>query len=68
MLHFSITSEFIKLDSLLKAVGMVGTGGEAKLRIQQGEVMVNGEVCSMRGKKMHVGDVAAIGNESVTVE
>ncbi len=52
----SIREEYIKLDSFLKLVNVVGTGGEAKLRIQDGEVSVNGEVCTMRGKKLREGD------------
>lgn len=55
-----ITTEFIKLDSLLKYEGLVETGGEAKLVIQGGGVKVNGEVCTMRGKKIRPGDVVAI--------
>lgn len=53
-----ITTEFIRLDALLKMAHLVGSGGEAKIRIQQGEVKVNGEVCTMRGKKMRPGDKA----------
>ena len=52
----NITTEFIKLDSLLKFAGLVDTGGEAKELIQNGEVLVNGEVCTMRGKKIRSGD------------
>lgn len=48
--------EFIRLDSLIKTGG--GTGGMAKLAIQGGEVKVNGEICTMRGKKMRSGDYA----------
>ena len=51
-----ITTEFIKLDALLKFEGLVETGGDAKLRIQGGEVKVNGEICTMRGKKLRPGD------------
>ena len=58
-----ITTEFIKLDQLLKFANLVGTGGEAKLAIQDGLVTVNGEVCTMRGKKMRPGDKCAIDNE-----
>ena len=47
-----ITTEFIKLDSLLKFSGLTETGGFAKEIIQQGLVKVNGEVCTMRGKKI----------------
>lgn len=48
--------EFIRLDSLLKMGG--GTGGMAKVAIQGGKVKVNGEICTMRGKKMRSGDSA----------
>ena len=51
-----INTEFIKLDSLLKFAGMVETGGEAKELIQAGQVKLNGEVCTMRGKKCVPGD------------
>ena len=62
-----ITTEFIKLDAFLKFAGAVGTGGEAKLRIADGEVFVNGEVCTMRGKKLRNGDMVRLGNEEFTV-
>ena len=55
-----IKTEFIKLQDLLKFAGAVETGGDAKLIIQEGRVTVNGEVCEMRGKKLHPGDRAAI--------
>ena len=51
-----INTEFIKLDSLLKFAALVGTGGEAKVVISEGMVKVNGEVCTMRGKKIYPGD------------
>lgn len=51
-----IKTEFIKLDSLLKFAALVGTGGEAKYVIGEGMVKVNGEVCTMRGKKIYPGD------------
>ena len=50
--------EFIKLGDLLKLTGEFETGGQAKIAIQNGEVTVNGEVCTMRGKKMRKGDKA----------
>ena len=62
-----ITTEFIKLDAFLKFAGAVGTGGEAKLRIGNGEVLVNGEVCTMRGKKLRGGDTVQLGKETFTV-
>ncbi len=46
-----IHTEFIKLDALLKYAGLCETGGEAKELVQGGAVKVNGEVCTMRGKK-----------------
>ena len=53
-----IDSEYIKLQDLLKLTGLAATGGMAKIVIQNGEVKVNGEVCTMRGKKLRAGDVA----------
>ena len=58
-----ITTEFIKLDALLKFANVVMTGGEAKMIIQEGEVSVNGEICTMRGKKIRPGDVVELGGE-----
>ncbi len=52
----SITTEYIKLEAALKLSGVVETGGEAKELIQQGGALVNGEVCTMRGKKLRPGD------------
>ena len=54
-----IHTEFIKLDALLKYAGLCETGGEAKELVQGGAVKVNGEVCTMRGKKLRPGDVFA---------
>ena len=51
-----ITTEFIKLQDLLKFENLVESGGMAKEIIQNGEVVVNGEVCTMRGKKIRPGD------------
>lgn len=53
----TITTEYIKLQDLLKLAAVTATGGEAKLLIQDGEVLVNREVCTMRGKKLRPGDV-----------
>lgn len=63
-----ITTEFIKLDSLLKYEGLVETGGEAKVLIQEGQVKVNGAVCTMRGKKIRPGDRVELGNTTLLVE
>ena len=56
--EFILKGEYIRLDDLLKNAGVVNTGGHAKIIIQDGEVKVNGEVCTMRGKKMRSGDSA----------
>lgn len=64
----NITTEFIKLDALLKFASLVGSGGEAKMLIQNGEVLVNGEVCTMRGKKIRSGDVVSLNGSEVTIE
>ena len=52
----AITTEYIKLQDAMKYGNAVGTGGEAKVLIQDGQVAVNGEVCTMRGKKLYPGD------------
>ncbi len=52
----AITTEFIKLQDAMKFANIVYSGGEAKALIQDGEVLVNGEVCTMRGKKLREGD------------
>jgi ribosome-associated protein len=63
----SITTPFIKLEALLKYAGLVGTGGESKIRIAEGEVLVNGEVCTQRGRKLHPGDRVELGGEALLV-
>ena len=55
---FILRGDYIRLDDLLKNVGVVNTGGHAKIIIQEGEVKVNGETCTMRGKKLRQGDSA----------
>ena len=62
-----ITTESIRLDALLKLADLVSSGGEAKLRIQGGEVTVNGETCTPRGKKLRPGDRACLDGTTVTV-
>jgi len=63
-----IDGEFIKLDSFLKAVDAVSSGGEAKMLIQDGRVMVNGEIESRRGRKLRHGDRVAFGRNEFLVE
>ena len=62
-----IQTEFIKLQDLLKFAGAVETGGDAKRSIQESRVSVNGEVCTMRGKKLRPGDRACIDGETELV-
>ena len=62
-----ITTEFIKLQDLLKFANLVSTGGEAKIIIQEGEVKVNGEVCTQRGKKIRPGDDVVLDGRHYTV-
>ena len=64
----SIKEEFIRLDSAMKLADMVNSGGHAKIVIQNGEVKVNGEVCLMRGKKLHRGDKAEFENTGFIIE
>ena len=62
-----IHTEFIKLDALLKFAGLCETGGEAKELVQGGAVKVNGEVCTMRGKKIRPGDLVEITGEDIII-
>lgn len=63
-----INTEYIKLDSLLKFIGLTETGGQAKFLIQDGKVCVNGEICTQRGKKIHIGDYVTFENKDYQVE
>ncbi len=63
----TIKTEFIKLQDLLKFANLVESGGEAKERVQAGEVTVNGEVCTMRGKKIRPGDDVCFEGQHYTV-
>lgn len=62
-----ITTEFIKLQDLLKFTSIVSTGGEAKIVIAEGEVCVNGEICTQRGKKIRPGDVVKYDGQELSV-
>ena len=66
-MKISISTEFIRLDALLKLANFVGSGGQAKLVIQSGQVSVNNEICTQRGKKIRVGDVVMFEEQTVTV-
>ena len=67
MTEIKIDTEFIKLDALLKFANLVSSGGEAKIRIAEGEVQVNGAPCLMRGKKLRPGDTVTLDGESVRI-
>ncbi len=67
-MQIKIKEEFIRLDSLLKLSNLVNTGGHAKVVIQNGEVLVNGTVCTMRGKKIRNGDICEFNGEEITVK
>ena len=62
-----IHTEFIKLDALLKYAGLCETGGEAKELVQGGAVKVNGEVCTMRGKKCRPGDTVELDGQTIEI-
>lgn len=65
--EIKIDSEYIKLQDLLKLSGAVDTGGMAKIVIQSGQVLLNGEVCTMRGKKVRAGDIAVFEDIEIVV-
>ena len=62
-----ISGEYIKLQDLLKLSGLCQTGGHAKIVINDGEVKVNDEVCTMRGKKLRTGDIVEYDGEKLEV-
>ncbi len=67
MLTIKLKEEYIKLGQTLKAAGLVDTGAEAKLAVQDGYVKVNGEVEYQRGKKLHAGDQVFYNNETIEI-
>lgn len=58
--EIEITTEYIKTDAFLKFTGLCATGGQAKWMIEEGQVTINGEVCTQRGKKLYKGDQIAV--------
>lgn len=68
MEKIKIKDEFIKLGQILKLAGLVGSGVDAKIEIQEGNVLVNGEVECRRGKKIHAGDVIEFNGQQIKVE
>lgn len=67
VLHIAVSSDFIKLDSFLKLANMVGSGGEAKILIADGEVLVNDQVELRRGRKLFPGDRVSYGGHQAQV-
>lgn len=67
MTTIEIHTEFIKLDAFLKFAGAADTGGGAKARIAAGEVRVNGEVCTQRGRKLRPGDTVSLDDAAYAV-
>lgn len=67
MEEIKLRDTFIKLGQALKAAGLVGSGVEAKIVINDGEVKVNGEVCTQRGKKLYDGDVAEFDGNQIKI-
>jgi len=65
--HFTLDAEYIRLDDLLKLTGCVQTGGQAKVLIQGGAVYLDGEVCTMRGKKLRGGEVVSIPEDDMVI-
>ena len=63
MHNIKINTEIIKLDAFLKWCGAASMGSEAKIYVQEGEVKVNGEVCTQRGKKLKSGDIVELHGE-----
>lgn len=68
MRQITIKDEYIKLGQALKLAGMAGSGVEAKLAIQGGEVFVNGETELRRGKKLRAGDIVSFQGEEVLIQ
>ena len=64
----TITTEYIKLQDLLKLADAVASGREAKIRVQEGAVAVNGQVCTQRGKKIRPGDTVVYENNEYGVQ
>ncbi|MBC8536468.1 RNA-binding S4 domain-containing protein [Feifania hominis] len=65
--EIAITTAFIKLDALLKFAGLTMTGGEAKELVQSGEVLVDGGVCTQRGRKITPGMEVTVGEQTLVV-
>lgn len=67
MNEIKLRDEYIKLGQALKADGLVGSGVDAKIVIQNGEVKVNGEICTQRGKKLYDGDIVEYNGSQIKI-
>lgn len=67
MLEIKLKDEYIKLGQAIKAAGLVGDGVEAKLVVQDGLVMVNGQIDTRRGKKLYDGDIVSFRGEEIKI-
>jgi ribosome-associated protein len=65
---FALRGEHITLDALLKATGLAHSGGGAKVLIAEGQVQVNGEIETRRGRKLRAGDVVQLGAQRVQLQ
>jgi ribosome-associated protein len=65
--EIEIRGDMIRLGQLLKLADLAGSGGEARALVADGEVAVNGEVETRRGRQLHRGDVVAVGDEAVRI-
>ena len=66
-MDIKISTEFIKLDQLLKFSGIIGNGSDAKILILNEQVSVNGEIATQRGKKIRPGDIVQVGDQIINV-
>ena len=67
-MKITLKDEFIKLGQALKAAGLVESGAEAKEVMQEGKVLVNGEVEARRGKNLYAGDLETFNGEEIKIE
>lgn len=65
--ELKLQEEYIKLDNLLKFLDIADSGGHAKIMILNGDVKVNNEIVTQRGKKIRVGDIVEVGNTKIKV-
>lgn len=68
MKMIALRDDFIKLGQALKAAGVADSGVAAKIMIQNGEVSVNGEICTQRGKKLYDGDIVSFDGEEIKIQ